>query len=320
MKKRILLFLTVLVGMALAYYFYHIYQDEYRPETLRHQYGTAVKRKLMARAKEPVKKFVPRQEYHENSGYKRSSDVDVALVKSDTKAAGVLFELQNDITELGEANAECEERYNLVLPPDKIIDPENDFFADESQLVPTINVAFNRYGNGASRDMAVGFPKKAQEVLYQYEEVSAADFSKILRAPLICRQSNLTVYMETLVEIAQEGGLSDQTKNGLLLEAFDFLSESLESNQLQDNILMSLTLLKAMGVMAGAQQSYFTELEGIYDSMTSDYSSLYDGDTEEKVIVNPGEVYNEYLFRQRAAAGDILDILRVNFAKYSSSP
>ncbi|MFG1547246.1 hypothetical protein [Halobacteriovorax sp. XZX-2] len=315
MKKRILLFLSVLVLMALGYYFYTYYNDEYHPEALREQYSQNAPVAFTNREL-PKKKFVPRKQFHEKSDYKRSDDEVVALVGLGMDN-GVFSELSGSIEELRKANIDCEQTYNDYMPPAQIIDPNSGFYAKEDgNVLSLLNRAMDLLINIEGRAIAKRFPELAQEALDSVDEISEDDMAKIMRAPLVCRQSNITVLFETLIEMSSEGKISDNQRAEIVGSMVNKLVVSLESDSLQDNILMSLTLLKALGSLSSKNDEYFSELESIYDEMAATQVGIMKDSDKKAKVVNPGEIYRNYRERQRGFSSSVIEILYISYPEY----
>ena len=270
---------------------------------------------LSFKAKGTIRKFIPRKQYHEASGYKRSSSKDVELESAD-RAYSVLELLADDLEALELGNSECESMYNEFLPSESIIDPEGDFFSDPLSFKQVLVKAIEMYNGVKPREFARVFPEKVEEALNTVDRIPAEDFGKLLRAPLICRQSNLTVYLETVVEAVEESQLTVSQKELMVAEVLAKLSYSIEVDTLQDNILLSLTILKGMGLLDGQTEEFYVDLENIYDSMTQSYSSLYNQNDKTKMLDNPADRYREYMNRQRVAAEDVNDLMYRYFRKY----
>ncbi|MFG1526819.1 hypothetical protein [Halobacteriovorax sp. RZ-2] len=314
MKKRILLFLSVLVLMALGYYFYTYYNDEYHPEALREQYSQNAPIAFTDRAL-PKKKFVPRKQFHEQADYKRSDDQVVAL-NGLGPDSGVFSELSSTIEELKKSNSDCEVTFNEYLPPAQIIDPDSSFYAQDESIVNLVNRSLDLLMNLEGRAIAKRFPQYAQEALDSVDEISEEDMAAIMRAPLVCRQSNITVLFETIIEMSSEGKLTDAQRAEIVDSAVNKLVVSLEADSLQDNILMSLTLLKAVGSLSSKNQEYFSELEAIYDEMSTSQAGFDQASAKNAKVVNPGEVYRNYRERQRGFSSSVVEILYFNYPEF----
>ncbi len=300
--------------MALGYYFYTYYNDEYHPEALREQHSQNAPIAFTDRAL-PKKKFVPRKQFHEQVDYKRSDDQVVALnnIGPDT---GAFSELSAVIEDLKRTNADCEQSFNSVMPPAQIIDPNSGYFGQESNIANLVNRALDQLTNNEGRAIAKRFPELAQEALDSVDEISEEDMATIMRAPLVCRQSNITVLFETIIEMSSEGKLTDAQRAEIVDSAVNKLVVSLETDSLQDNILMSLTLLKAVGSLSSKNQEYFSELEAIYDEMSTSQAGFDQASAKNAKVVNPGEVYRNYRERQRGFSSSVVEILYFNYPEF----
>ncbi|MGI4993410.1 hypothetical protein ACRXCV_12310 [Halobacteriovorax sp. GFR7] len=306
--------MSVLVLMALGYYFYTYYNDEYHPEALREQYSQSAPIAFTDRAL-PKKKFVPRKQFHEKTDYKRSDDQVVALnnIGPDT---GAFSELSAVIEDLRRSNADCEQSFNSVMPPAQIIDPDSGYYAQESNIANLVNRALDQLTNNEGRAIAKRFPELAQEALDSVDEISEEDMAAIMRAPLVCRQSNITVLFETIIEMSSEDKITQAQRAEIIDSTVNKLVMSLETDGLQDNILMSLTLLKAIGSLSSKDSEYFSELESIYDEMSTSQAGLNQASAKNAKVVNPGEVYRNYRERQRGFSSSVIEILYLNYPEY----
>ncbi|AYF45123.1 MULTISPECIES: hypothetical protein [Halobacteriovorax] len=309
MKKRILLFFIILVAMSVSYFLYHFYQDDYLPQKVRGHYESEGQKELKPFSNNtPKKKFVPRKQFHEDNEYKRSDDQVVTI---EGLPAGELAQLGGEIQKLEMLNLDCEKSINSNLPPSQIIDPINSsYFQNPDEVIMNLKRAVTFYNDVKARQEALRFVERAEYALSSYEQVSATDFGKILRAPLVCRQSNLTIFFESIIELAEEGEFTAIQKENIVGFMTTEIFKSLSNDYLQDNILMHLTLLKGVGLLSGADQSYFTELESIYDELRAVYSSVYEApETDNLKVVNPGDVYMEYQARQKQSAARSLELI-----------
>ncbi len=262
------------------------------------------------------KKFVPRKEYHDNNDYKRSSD-KVAVVNAGQFGDGALSELQVEIEALKSANADCEVTINDLLPRDAIIDSKSTFYSSRDSLAQIFGQAMSLYESSQGRVDARKFPQRAQEVLDNYDEIKTEDFSRILRATdSICRQTNLTIFVESIVDLAREGELTDLQKAQVLSVMTNSLLDSLEVDSLQDNTLMALSLMKGMGNLSGRSSEYRATLEEVYDAMTAEYEKYSSKSSDTDKLVRPGDVYRDYRTRQRALAAELMDVIYANFDEF----
>ncbi|MFG1513132.1 hypothetical protein ABMA71_00885, partial [Halobacteriovorax sp. ZH3_bin.1] len=164
--------------------------------------------------------------------------------------------------------------------------------------------------------IAKRFPELAQEALDSVDEISEEDMAAIMRAPLVCRQSNITVLFETIIEMSSEDKITQAQRAEIIDSTVNKLVMSLETDGLQDNILMSLTLLKAIGSLSSKDSEYFSDLESIYDEMSTSQAGLNQASAKNAKVVNPGEVYRNYRERQRGFSSSVIEVLYLNYPEY----
>ncbi|EPZ52258.1 hypothetical protein M902_2454 [Bacteriovorax sp. BAL6_X] len=300
--------------MALGYYFYTYYNEQYHPEALREQYSQSSSITFTDRAL-PKKKFVPRKQFHEQADYKRSDD-QVVVLSNFGPDGGAFSELSANIEDLKKSNSDCEQAYNSVMPPTQIIDPNSGYYAQESNIANLVSGVLDQFVGNDGRAMARNFPELAQEALDSVDEISEEDMATIMRAPLICRQSNITVLFETIIEMSSEDRITQAQRAQIIDSTVNKLVSSLEIDSLQDNILVSLTLLKAVGSLSNKDSEYFSELESIYDEMSTSQTGFEQASAKNAKIVNPGEFYRNYRERQRGFSSSVIEILYLNFPEY----
>lgn len=300
--------------MSVSYFIYNFYQDDYLPEQVRDHHESNGDSSLKSFSNNTTKKkFVPRKQYHEDNEYKRSDDEIVTL---NNLPGGELASLRKDIQELEAFNAECEKKYNEFMPPNQIIDPINSqYFQDIDRLILDLQRGLNLYTASEARARALEFSDQAETTLGALEEVSSRDFATILRAPLVCRQTNLSVLLESVIELAEEDRLSNEQKEQIASFMAVEIAKSLEIDNLQDNILMNLTLLKGVGLLAGVEDGFYKELEQIFDELRGHYTSVYE-EPDVDTIVNPGQVYSDYRFHQSRSSQRAQDLIYSYLDKY----
>lgn len=132
---------------------------------------------------------------------------------------------------------------------------------------------------------------------------------------LCVAQTNLSVLLESVIELAEEDRLSDEQKEQIASFMAVEIAKSLEIDNLQDNILMNLTLLKGVGLLAGVEDGFYKELEQIFDELRGHYTSVYE-EPDVDTIVNPGQVYSDYRFHQSKSSQRAQDLIYSYLDKY----
>lgn len=208
----------------------------------------------------------------------------------------IVSELLPKLIELDQA---CKKNFDESIPNNKIIDPEDEFFVEPSQL---FNLASAMIEDLSKRNFILAKLNEFSKVLTKMDEIDTELYYSVMRGHLICKSQNFNIFLESLYEASK---MKNWDKDEVVA-GFDNLLEltktSLETDYLPDNILFSLNIIKTAGQASDLGDDFFQEIDIIYSEL-AEFEDRF-ADMSEGKIKNPIKYYDEYISQLEQISDD----------------
>ncbi|EQC51736.1 hypothetical protein [Bacteriovorax sp. DB6_IX] len=298
----------LVVALLAGYFIYDYLEDDYIPEQKRHFYKeTRLKRKKPS--------YVRRQLLHEEVPEAEEQEIE-SIAKQFKGNTPDVEKIKALIKKLDNRNKECEKFLAQNLPNEQIIDPENPIFLNADQVIGKLDFIFNDI---LYRDISMTAIKAFGDFYQEQREVDSDLFFNSLRSTLICRGADISLFLESAYEAMKQGQWSPEEVTRFNRTLLNLVSSSLDHDNLPDNLLFSLNVLRLVGTSSGFNEDFYGELDDVYGRISAYEDQFFDEIQDGQVIFSPGDKFQNYFEELDGISDEVRYIINRRFKDFSAN-